>query len=41
MEVIQLSGYTLNEKLAIAQQFLVPKQLKDHGLATEQDQLRR
>jgi len=35
MEVIQLSGYTLNEKLAIAQQFLVPKQLKNHGLSTE------
>jgi ATP-dependent Lon protease len=32
MEVIQLSGYTLNEKLAIAKQFLVPKQLKAHGL---------
>ena len=32
MEVIPLSGYTLNEKLAIARQFLVPKQLKAHGL---------
>ncbi len=32
MEVIQLSGYTMNEKLAIARQFLVPKQLKAHGL---------
>ena len=32
MEVIQLSGYTLNEKVAIARQFLVPKQLKAHGL---------
>ena len=35
MEVIALSGYTLNEKLAIAQQFLVPKQLKNHGLSPE------
>src|SRR5579872_6799233 len=35
MEVIHLSGYTLNEKLAIAQQFLVPRQLKDHGLSAE------
>ena len=35
MEIIQLSGYTLNEKLAIAQQFLVPRQLKDHGLSTD------
>ncbi len=35
MEIIQLSGYTLNEKLAIAQQFLVPRQLKDHGLKAD------
>ncbi len=35
MEIIQLSGYTLNEKLAIAQQFLVPRQLKDHGLSRD------
>jgi ATP-dependent Lon protease len=35
MEVIALSGYTLNEKLAIAQQFLVPRQLKNHGLSPE------
>jgi ATP-dependent Lon protease len=32
MEIMPLSGYTLNEKLAIAQQFLIPKQLKEHGL---------
>jgi ATP-dependent Lon protease len=32
MEVIQLSGYTQNEKLAIAKQFLIPKQLEAHGL---------
>ncbi|HKV07549.1 MAG TPA: endopeptidase La, partial [Thermoanaerobaculia bacterium] len=35
MEIIQLSGYTLNEKLAIAKMFLVPRQLKDHGLSPE------
>src|SRR5688572_26825495 len=35
MEIIQLSGYTLNEKLAIAQQFLVPRQLRDHGLSKD------
>src|SRR4029079_13883045 len=32
MEIIQLSGYTMPEKLAIAQQYLVPKQLEKHGL---------
>ncbi len=35
MEVIQLTGYTLNEKLAIAQGFLVLKQLENHGLSTD------
>jgi ATP-dependent Lon protease len=32
MEVIQLSGYTEEEKLAISQQYLVPKELKENGL---------
>ncbi|MEE2777017.1 MAG: endopeptidase La [Acidobacteriota bacterium] len=32
MEVISLSGYTMNEKLKIAIGFLVPRQLKSHGL---------
>ncbi len=32
MEVIPLSGYTANEKLAIARGFLVDKQVKSHGL---------
>ncbi len=36
MEIIPLSGYTPNEKLAIARQFLVPKQVKDNGLTAEQ-----
>ncbi|MCC6132939.1 MAG: endopeptidase La [Acidobacteria bacterium] len=36
MEIIQLSGYTPNEKLAIAKQFLLPKQMKENGLAVEQ-----
>jgi ATP-dependent Lon protease len=35
MEIIQLSGYTLNEKQAIAHQFLVPRQVEKHGLDTE------
>jgi ATP-dependent Lon protease len=32
MEVIELAGYTEEEKLAIAQQYLLPKQMKEHGL---------
>ncbi len=32
METIQLTGYTLSEKLAIAREFLLPKQLDKHGL---------
>jgi ATP-dependent Lon protease len=32
MEVLRLAGYTLNEKIEIARQFLVPKQLDAHGL---------
>ncbi|HEY3175883.1 MAG TPA: endopeptidase La [Candidatus Polarisedimenticolia bacterium] len=32
MEVLRLAGYTLSEKINIAQRFLVPKQLKAHGL---------
>ncbi|HSM38245.1 MAG TPA: S16 family serine protease, partial [Candidatus Limnocylindrales bacterium] len=36
MEVIQLPGYTQLEKLRIAQRFLMPKQLENHGLNEEQ-----
>jgi ATP-dependent Lon protease len=36
MEIIQLPGYTQLEKLRIAQQFLVPKQLENHGLTPKQ-----
>jgi ATP-dependent Lon protease len=32
MDVIQLSGYTEDEKLGIAKRYLVPKQLEAHGL---------
>ena len=32
MEVIEISGYTEEEKVKIAQKYLVPKQIKSHGL---------
>ncbi len=32
MEVIELSGYTLEEKISIAQKHLIPKQIKEHGI---------
>ncbi|HJT50738.1 MAG TPA: endopeptidase La [Nitrosospira sp.] len=32
MEVIRLSGYTEDEKLNIAMRYLLPKQIKNHGL---------
>lgn len=32
MEIINLSGYTEDEKLEIAKRHLIPKQIKDHGL---------
>ncbi len=33
MEVLELPGYTEPEKVKIARQFLVPRQLEEHGLA--------
>ncbi len=39
MEVIEFPGYVDEEKLAIAHQFLIPRQLEAHGLQTEQMQL--
>jgi len=32
MEIIQISGYTEAEKIAIAKRYLLPKQVKNHGL---------
>jgi ATP-dependent Lon protease len=32
MEVIRLSGYTEDEKVSIAEQYLIPKQMKNNGL---------
>src|SRR5689334_19271458 len=36
MEVLDLPGYTRNEKKAIARQHLVPKQIEEHGIKTDQ-----
>lgn len=32
LEIIQVSGYTVEEKLEIAKRHLLPKQIKEHGL---------
>lgn len=34
MEIINVTGYTIEEKVEIAKQHLLPKQLKEHGLNT-------
>ncbi len=36
MEVIRLSGYTEDEKINIALRFLIPKQIKNNGLAASE-----
>ncbi|MBU2994876.1 endopeptidase La [Cellulophaga baltica] len=35
MEMIPVSGYTIEEKVEIAKRHLLPKQLKEHGLSTK------
>ena len=36
MELIQIAGYTEEEKIEIAKRHLLPKQVKEHGLSQEQ-----
>ncbi len=36
MEIIRIPGYTEDEKINIAQKFLIPKQSKDNGLKNEE-----
>src|SRR5207302_11069871 len=36
MEIIQLAGYSDQEKLNIAKQYLIPRQIKENGLSAEQ-----
>ncbi|MDR0230308.1 MAG: endopeptidase La [Flavobacteriaceae bacterium] len=35
MEIIEMNGYTIEEKVEIGKQHLLPKQLKEHGLTTK------
>ncbi len=39
MEVIQLSGYTLEEKMVISRKYLLPRQIKENGLRPSQIRL--
>ena len=36
MELINVSGYTIEEKVEIAKRHLLPKQLKEHGVKADQ-----
>jgi ATP-dependent Lon protease len=36
MEVLELAGYTEEEKIVIAQQFLIPRQVRENGMKKEQ-----
>ncbi len=36
MEVIEINGYTEEEKIHIAERYLIPKQLENHGISAEQ-----
>ena len=36
MEIISLAGYTEEEKVHIARQYLIPRQLEEHGLPSDQ-----
>lgn len=36
MEIIEINGYTQEEKIEIAKKYLIPKQRRDHGLKTGQ-----
>nr|ABZ07522.1 putative Lon protease (S16) C-terminal proteolytic domain protein [uncultured marine microorganism HF4000_ANIW137I15] len=36
LEILRISGYTEEEKLSIARKFLLPKEIREHGLKPEQ-----
>ena len=35
MELIEVSGYTIEEKIEIAKRHLIPNQLKEHGISSK------
>ncbi|MCF8253646.1 MAG: endopeptidase La [Bacteroidia bacterium] len=39
MEIIEINGYTLEEKVQIAKKYLIPKQKANHGLVTKDFEL--
>lgn len=39
MEIIEIPGYTANEKLEIVKRFLLPRQIEENGLAADQIKL--
>jgi ATP-dependent Lon protease len=41
MEIIEINGYTLEEKVQIARKYLLPRQLKEHGLKRDQLKLNK
>ena len=41
MEIINVSGYTIEEKVEIAKRHLLPKQLKEHGLTSKHIQIKK
>ena len=36
MEIIEVNGYTIEEKIEIAKRHLLPKQIKEHGITSKQ-----
>lgn len=36
MEIIELAGYTMEEKLSICKQYIIPEQIFEHGITEEQ-----
>ncbi|MDH5252716.1 MAG: endopeptidase La [Nitrospira sp.] len=39
MEIIEIPGYTEEEKLGIAQKYLIPRQLEEHGITSKHVQI--